>query len=60
MSYPPNLRTLSHRAVLRLHNKLVLHGREILQPLLDQLRQVRDLELRRLCRKVLAAADGGD
>ena len=33
-------------AVLRLHNKLVLHGPEILQPLLDQLRQVRELELR--------------
>lgn len=33
-------------AVLRLHNKLVLHGQEILQPLLDQLRQVRELELR--------------
>lgn len=33
-------------AVLRLHNKLVLHGREILQPLLDQLRQTRELKLR--------------
>lgn len=33
-------------AVLRLYNKLVLHGREILQPLLDQLRQARELELR--------------
>ena len=33
-------------AVLRLYNKLVLHGQEILQPLLDQLRQVRELELR--------------
>lgn len=33
-------------AVLRLHNKLVLHGREILQPLLDQLQHIRELELR--------------
>lgn len=33
-------------AVLRFHNKLVLHGQEVLQPLLDQLRQVRELELR--------------
>lgn len=33
-------------AVLRLHNKLVLHGQDILQPLLDQLRQIRELELR--------------
>lgn len=33
-------------AVLCLHNKLILHGREILQPLLDQLRQARELELR--------------
>lgn len=33
-------------AVLRLHNKLALHGQKILQPLLDQLRQVRELELR--------------
>ena len=32
-------------ALLRLHNKLVLHGQEVLQPLLDQLRQVRELEL---------------
>ena len=31
---------------LRLHNKLVLHGVEILQPLLDQLREVRERELR--------------
>ena len=33
-------------AVLQLYNKLILHGREILQPLLDQLRQARELELR--------------
>lgn len=33
-------------ALLRLHNKLVLHGQDIFQPLLDQLRQVRELELR--------------
>ena len=33
-------------AVLRLHNKLALHGPEFLQPLLDQLREIRELELR--------------
>lgn len=33
-------------AVLRLYNKLALHGQELLHPLLDQLRQVRELELR--------------
>ncbi len=33
-------------AVLRLHNKLLLHGQELLQPLLDQLCQTRELELR--------------
>ena len=33
-------------AVLRLHNKLVLHGQELLQPLLDQLREIRERELR--------------
>ena len=33
-------------AILRLHNKLILHGQEILQPLLDQLREVRERELR--------------
>lgn len=33
-------------AVLRLHNKLALHAAEILQPLLDQLREVRERELR--------------
>ncbi len=33
-------------ATLRLHNKLVLHGRELLQPLLDQLRELRERELR--------------
>lgn len=33
-------------AVLRLHNKLVLHGQELFQPLLDQLREIRELELR--------------
>ena len=33
-------------AVLRLHNKLLLHGAGILQPLLEQLREVRERELR--------------
>lgn len=33
-------------ALLRLHNKLALHGQEILQPLLDQLRELRERELR--------------
>ena len=33
-------------AVLRLHNKLSLHGQELLQSLLDQLREIRELELR--------------
>ena len=33
-------------AVLRLHNKLVLHRQEIFQPLLDQLREIRERELR--------------
>ena len=33
-------------AALRLHNKLVVHGQELFQPLLDQLREIRDLELR--------------
>ena len=33
-------------AVLRLHNKLMLHGQELLQSLLDQLREIRELELR--------------
>lgn len=33
-------------AVLRLHNKLVLHGQELLQPLLDQLQELRERELR--------------
>ena len=33
-------------AVLRLYNKLVLHGQELFQPLLDQLREIRELELR--------------
>ena len=33
-------------AILRLHNKLVLYGQELLQPLLDQLREIRELELR--------------
>ena len=33
-------------AVLRLHNKLVLHGQGLLQPLLAQLREIRELELR--------------
>lgn len=31
---------------LRLHNKLALHGLELLQPLLDQLREIRERELR--------------
>ena len=33
-------------ALLRLHNKLTLHGREILQPMLAQLRELRERELR--------------
>ena len=33
-------------AVLRLHNKLTLHGQELLQSLLTQLREIRELELR--------------
>lgn len=33
-------------ALLRLHNKLILHGQELLQPLLDQLRELRERELR--------------
>jgi site-specific DNA recombinase len=33
-------------AALRFHNKLVLHGPELLQPLLDQLREIRERELR--------------
>ncbi len=33
-------------ATLRLHNKLALHGQELLQPLLDQLREIRERELR--------------
>lgn len=33
-------------ATLRMHNKLVLHGQEILRPLLDQLRELRERELR--------------
>ena len=33
-------------AALRLHNKLVLHGQDLLQSLLDQLREIRERELR--------------
>jgi len=33
-------------ALLRLHNKLALYGQEILHPLLDQLRELRERELR--------------
>ncbi len=33
-------------ALLRLHNKLALHGQEVLQPLLEQLRELRERELR--------------
>ena len=33
-------------ATLRLHNKLTLHGQELLSPLLDQLREIRERELR--------------
>ena len=33
-------------ATLRLHNKLVIHGQEFLQPLLNQLREIRERELR--------------
>ena len=33
-------------AALRLHNKLTVHGQELFQPLLDQLREIRERELR--------------
>lgn len=33
-------------ALLRLHNKLILHGAEVLQPMLDQLQELREQELR--------------
>ena len=33
-------------AALRLHNKLTLHGQKLLQPLLDQFREIRERELR--------------
>ena len=33
-------------ATLRLHNKLILHGQELISPLLDQLRVIRERELR--------------
>ncbi len=45
-SMPPVSEAALTAAVLRLYNKLALHGQELLQPLLDQLRQVRELELR--------------
>lgn len=38
--------TVLTAALLRLHNKLALHGQEILQPLLEQLRELRERELR--------------
>ena len=47
-------------ATLRLHNKLVLHGQELLQSLLDQLREIRERDLRCLRRKMLEAADGDE
>lgn len=43
---PPVPEAALTAATLRLHNKLVLHGRELLQPLLDQLRDIRERELR--------------
>ncbi|MDE6589755.1 MAG: zinc ribbon domain-containing protein, partial [Oscillospiraceae bacterium] len=33
-------------AALRLHNKLTVHGQELFQPLLNQLREIRERELR--------------
>ena len=38
--------TVLTAAALRLHNKLMLHGQELLQSLLAQLREIRELELR--------------
>ncbi len=43
---PPILESALTAALLRLHNKLALRGSEILQPLLDQLRELRERELR--------------
>lgn len=43
---PPILEASLTTATLRLHNKLVLHGQELLQPLLDQLQELRERELR--------------
>ncbi len=43
---PPILEAALTAATLRLHNKLILHGVEIFQPLLEQLREVRERELR--------------
>ena len=44
-------------AVLRLHNKLMLHGQELLQSLLTQLREIRELELRSNQRITVVSAD---
>lgn len=43
---PQILETDLTAATLRLHNKPTIHGQELLQPLLDQLREVRERELR--------------
>ena len=43
---PQIMETALTAAVLRLHNKLTLHGQELLQPLLDQLQELRERELR--------------
>ncbi len=43
---PPIPEAALTAATLRLHNKLALHAAELLQPLLDQLREIRERELR--------------
>ena len=43
---PPISEAALDSAVLRLHNKLVLYGQEVLQPMLEQLRALRERELR--------------
>ena len=45
-SMPPIPEAALTAATLRLHNKLALHAAELLQPLLDQLREIRERELR--------------
>lgn len=43
---PPVLEMSLDAAVLRLHNKLLLHGQELLRPLLAQLQELRERKLR--------------